>query len=46
MTGNNRMSNFIFKCSKILTLPIVIILGIALMYVIMIALIMCTANIF
>lgn len=46
MTGSNKMSNFINSCSKILIYPIVIILGIAFMYVITIALIMCTANIF
>ncbi len=44
MTGNNKMSSFLTSCSKILILPIVLILGVAFMYVITIALIMCTAN--
>lgn len=46
LTGNNKMSNFLTNCSKLLILPIVLILGISLMYVITICLIMCTANIF
>lgn len=46
LTGNNKMSNFLTCCSKLLILPIVLILGISLMYVITICLIMCTANIF
>lgn len=46
MCGNNRMSNFLSSCSKILIYPIVIILGVAFMYLITITLIMCTANIF
>lgn len=46
MTGSNKMSNFLNSCHKILALPIVLILGIAFMYVITITLIMCTANIF
>ncbi|MBE5757379.1 MAG: hypothetical protein E7345_00400 [Clostridiales bacterium] len=45
LAGNNRMSSFISSCSKLLLLPIVLILGVALMYVITICLIMCTANI-
>lgn len=45
LSGNSRMSNFLFSCSKILIYPIVIILGVAFMYIITIALVMCTANI-
>ena len=46
MTGNSKISNFLSSCSKILTLPIVLIIGISFMYIITICLIMCTANIF
>lgn len=46
LTGNDRMSGFLNSCSKLLILPIVLILGIAFMYVITICLIICTANIF
>lgn len=46
MTGNNKLSNFLSASSKVLVLPIVIIIGVAFMYVITICLIMCTANIF
>lgn len=46
LCGNTKMGNFLTACSKILLLPIVLILGIAFMYVITICLIMCTANIF
>lgn len=46
MTGNPKNSNFLASCSKLLILPIVLIIGIAFMYVITICLIMCTANIF
>lgn len=46
MTGSTKMSNFLTNCSKILIMPIVLIIGIAFMYVITICLIMCTANIF
>lgn len=46
LTGNDKMSGFLNSCSKILILPIVLILGIAFMYVITICLIICTANIF
>lgn len=45
LSGNSRMSNFLLSCSKILIYPIVIILGVAFMYIITIALVMCTANI-
>lgn len=46
MTGNAKISNYLSSCSKLLILPIVLIIGIAFMYVITICLIMCTANIF
>lgn len=46
MTGNSSISSFLASCSKILILPIVLIIGIAFMYIITICLIMCTANIF
>lgn len=46
MTGNNKLSNFLSASSKVLVLPIVIIIGVTFMYVITICLIMCTANIF
>jgi len=46
LSGNVKMSNYVSSCSKILIYPIVLILGIALMYIITICLIMCTANIF
>lgn len=46
MCGNSKISSFVSDCSKILIYPIVLILGVAFMYTITIALIMCTANIF
>lgn len=46
LAGANNMSSFIQKTSKVLVLPIIIVLSISLMFVITIALIMCTANIF
>lgn len=46
LTGNNKLANFLSASGKILVLPIVIIIGVAFMYVITITLIMCTANIF
>lgn len=46
MTGNSSISSFLASCSKILILPIVLIIGIVFMYIITICLIMCTANIF
>lgn len=46
MTGSTKISNFLSACSKILILPIVLIIGISFMYIITICLIMCTANIF
>jgi len=45
MTGSTKISNFLSGCANVIILPIVIILGIAFMYVITICLIMCTANI-
>ena len=46
MCGSKKLSEFSTNCSKLLIMPIVIILGVAFMYLITIALIMCTANIF
>ncbi len=46
MCGGKKLSEFSTNCSKLLIMPIVIILGVAFMYLITIALIMCTANIF
>lgn len=46
LTGSTKMSAFLQKVSKVLILPIVIVLGVSLMFVITIAMIMCTANIF
>ena len=46
LTGNNKLANFLSASGRILVLPIVIIIGVAFMYVITITLIMCTANIF
>ncbi len=46
MSGSDKISNFVSQLSKILVLPIVLILGVAFMYIITIALIICTANIF
>ena len=46
MCGNKKLSNFTTACSKILIMPIVIILAVSFMYLITIAIIMCTANIF
>ena len=46
ISGCNKMSSFVSRSSKMLIYPIVIILGVSFMYVITIALIMCTANIF
>ena len=46
LSGNSKIANFLTNCSKILVMPIVLILGASLMFVITIVLIMCTANIF
>lgn len=45
-SGSNKMSSFCLSVSKCLMLPIVIVVGVAFMFVISVALIMCTANIF
>lgn len=45
-SGSNKMSSFCSSVSKCLTLPIVIVVGVAFMFLISVALIMCTANIF
>ena len=45
MTGNSKISDFLGSVSKILILPIVLIVGISFMYIITICLIMCTANV-
>lgn len=41
---DNRISDFIFSISKTLTFLVVLILGVAFMYLITVGLIMCTAN--
>jgi stage III sporulation protein AE len=46
MCGSKKLSEFTNSCAKVLLMPIVIILGVAFMYLFTIALIMCTANIF
>jgi stage III sporulation protein AE len=46
LMGSNKLSSYVNNCNRILIYPIVIILGVSLMYVITICLIMCTANIF
>lgn len=43
-TNNNEMSNLINGCSKVLIFPIVLILGVAFMYIISISLLMCTVS--
>lgn len=43
-TNNKEISDLISSCSKVLLFPIVLILGVAFMYIISIALLMCTAN--
>lgn len=43
--GDEQISNFTSKCAKILSYPIVLILGVAFMYLLTTGLIMCTANI-
>ena len=44
--GNTKLTNFISSCSKILIYPVVILLGVAFMFLITVALIMTTANVF
>ncbi len=46
VSSESKISNFLSSCSKLMIYPIVILLAVAFMYVITIALIMCTANIF
>ncbi len=46
VSGADKMSAFIQDISKVLLLPIVIIIGISFMFIITVALIMCTANVF
>jgi len=43
--GDERISNFVTKCSKILLFPIVILLAVSFMYLLIMSLIMATANI-
>ena len=43
-TNNKEIPDLISSCSKVLLFPIVLILGVAFMYIISIALLMCTAN--
>ena len=45
IAGDDKISEFLSNCSKILIFPIVIILGIAFMYILSVGLLMCTANI-
>lgn len=44
--SNVEVSNLVSSCSKVLMFPIVMILGVAFMYIITISLMMCTINIF
>lgn len=46
VSGADKMSTFVQDISKVLLLPIVIIIGISFMFIITVALIMCTANVF
>ena len=46
MSGSKKLSDFVSSVSKILIMPIVIIIAVSFMYLITIAIIMCTANIF
>lgn len=43
--GNSQMTSFISSCAKLLIYPIVLILGMAFMYILTISLMMCTANV-
>jgi len=45
MCGSNKIGNFVGSISKLLIYPIILVFGVAFMYVITIILIMCTANI-
>lgn len=44
-TNNSEISNFVSACSKTLMMPIVIILGVAFMYILLVALLMCTVTV-
>lgn len=44
-TNNKQLSGLINDCSKVLIFPIVLILGVAFMYILLISLTMCTINI-
>lgn len=44
-TNNKQLSGLINDCSKVLIFPIVLILGVAFMYILLMALTMCTINI-
>lgn len=44
-TNNSEICDFIGNCSKVLTFPIVIILGVAFMYVLLVALLMCSVSV-
>ncbi|MBE5738370.1 MAG: hypothetical protein E7354_01370 [Clostridiales bacterium] len=46
LSGSSKIASFIHDVSKVLILPIVIVLGVAFMFILTVALIMCTANIF
>jgi stage III sporulation protein AE len=46
VSGNDKISNFIQLCSKVLILPIILILGVSIMFIMVLCLIMSTANIF
>ena len=46
VSSENKISSFLNSCANLMIYPIVILLGISFMYIITIALIMCTANIF
>lgn len=46
VSGESKISSFLNSCSKLIVYPIVILLSVSFMYIITIALIMCTANIF
>lgn len=43
--GDNKTSNFINQCSKILLIPIVILIAVSFMYLLVMSLIMVTANV-
>lgn len=42
--NNSEMTNLINGCSKVLIFPIVLLLGVAFMYILSVSLLMCTAN--